>query len=90
MKLDYSCSNKVNITTVEYLEQALADFPEEIFGDATSPAGKNLFKIRSAPLLEEERKEALNHCVTQFLFVCMRCRPDIQTGISFLRTTGRN
>ena len=74
----------------QYAEKIIECFPEETgLSTAATPAADHLFQIRDkkgAKLLPEEQAVHFHHTVAQLLFVCMRARQAIQTGIVFLST----
>mmetsp|Transcript_2109 Transcript_2109/g.4556 ORF Transcript_2109/g.4556 Transcript_2109/m.4556 type:complete len:131 (+) Transcript_2109:3247-3639(+) len=80
MKLDYSQPGRAKITMYNFLKRTIADFPEEVKGQAATPAGDHLFDVREEgerKLLSEERAQAFHHAVAQLLFAMIRCRRDL-------------
>ena len=56
-------------------------------GNATSPAGNNLFNVNSDSVaLSADRKEKFHSVVAKLLYIAKRVRPDILTAVSFLST----
>jgi len=92
MTLDFTTRGELRVTMVDYLKQAIEDFPEKIEGSAATPAGNHLFTVRpkdEAQALDEERAMAFHHTVAQLLFSSARSRRDIQTAVAFLATRVR-
>jgi hypothetical protein len=46
MIFDFSNRDNIKINMTKYLTQVIVDFPEEIIGNAATPAGNHLFKVR--------------------------------------------
>jgi len=89
MKLDFSHPGRAKITMYDFLKRTINDFPEEVRGQAATPAGDHLFDVRAESerkLLSEEWAQAFHHAVAQLLFVMIRCRRDLFTAVSFLTT----
>jgi len=85
MIFDFSEQDKVKINMTKYLSKVIADFPEEIIGKVTTPAGDHLFKVREeGRKLNDEQADAFHHTVYQLLFAANCARRDIQTAVSFL------
>lgn len=56
-----------------YLEETIADFPEEISGSATTPASLFLFVTNDdAEKLDEKKVKAFHTAVAKLLFVTKR------------------
>lgn len=59
----------------------------DIVGNATSPAGNNLFNVKSdGILLTTNMKESFHSVIAKLLYIAKRVRPDILTAVSFLTT----
>jgi hypothetical protein len=88
MELDYSEPGKVKIGMIDYVENMLRDFPEQLMDTDTSktPAGDDLFNHGQGKKLEKERAEQYHTMVAKGLFLCKRARPDIQPTITVLCT----
>jgi len=87
MTFDYSFTREVRINMWDYLGKVIKEFPEEITGTCTTPAGDHLFKVREdGRKLNEELADVFHHTVYQLLFAANRARRDIQTAVSFLTT----
>ena len=71
-----------------YIEQILIECPEGLGqGPASTPAAAHLFEVDiNARKLTDEARETFHHLVAQLLYLSKRCRPDLQTAISFLCT----
>jgi hypothetical protein len=91
MTLDFSQPGKFILDMEQYLDQSvLVNLPEDMIGEATSPAAEHLFKTQdNATKLEKEAADLFHHITAQLLFVCKRGRPDIQTAVAFLCTRVR-
>jgi hypothetical protein len=85
MTLDYSTKGKLHIKMLDSVAKMLQDLPEEFDGEASTPAGNNLFKIdENSPKVGEKKAQFYHTYVTKILFICKRARPDLQTTVSFL------
>ncbi len=57
----------------QYVSKIIEDFPEEIVGKSSTPAGDQLFKIREdGQKLDDEMADAFHHTVYQLLFAANR------------------
>jgi hypothetical protein len=89
MTLDFSKKGKVKFTMIDYIKGILEDLPEDMDGEAATPAASHLFDVHEASsdmLLERDAAVMFHHNVAKLLFLCKRARPDIQTAVSFLCT----
>jgi hypothetical protein len=87
MMLDYSKKGKVKIKMIDYVKKMLADLPDEMNGEAPTPAGNHLFMVDNNQTKVDEQKAQFFHTyVAKALFLCKRARPDIQTVVAFLCT----
>jgi hypothetical protein len=89
MELHYrSEPGKVKIGMIDYVENMLRDFPEQLKDTDISktPAGDDLFNHGQGKKLEKERAEQYYTMVAKGLFLCKRARPDIQLTIAVLCT----
>lgn len=87
MVLDYSECNKVKIRMEGYIENMLNDMPDDMEGEAVTPAANHLFEVnQNGTKLDETASEFFHHVVAQLLFLCKRGRPDLQTAVAFLTT----
>jgi hypothetical protein len=87
MVYDFSSKNVVQINMTGYVSKIIEDFPEEIVGKSSTPAGDHLFKIREdGRKLDNKMADAFHCTVYQLLFAVNCVRWDIQTAVSFLTT----
>jgi hypothetical protein len=87
MTLDYSDPGKVKIKMIDYVEKMLADLPNEMEGEAPTPAGNHLFAVNdNQTKVDEDRAQFFHTYVAKMLFLCKRARPDLQTAVEFLCT----
>ena len=87
MWLDFSLDGKVQVQMFEYIDNMLADLPEDMCGTVTSPAADHLFTVNeTGKKLPRDQAELFHHNVAKLLFLCKRARPDIQTTVAFLTT----
>jgi hypothetical protein len=87
MDLDYSEKGVLAILLVEYTDQILDDFPEEITKSSPCPHNKDLFRAHKeseARYLPEQQAIQFHHSVAQLVFLQKRAPCDIQTAVSFL------
>jgi hypothetical protein len=69
MTFDFSFTKEVKVNRWDYLRKIIKEFPEEIMGVCTTPAGDYLFKVPDdRKKLNEEQAEAFHHMVYQLLF----------------------
>jgi hypothetical protein len=68
------------------IEEMLAETPDDVDGEAGTPASLHLFTAQDGPggLLDEDGAELFHHHTAKLLFLSRRARPDIQTAVSFL------
>ena len=89
VNMEFRKDRTLGVSTIPYLKNVIAEFPEIILRKSPTPAADHLFKIRDekdAKPLEEERALAFHHTVTQLLFMATRARRDIQITGAFLTT----
>ena len=87
MTLDYSESGKVKIKMLDYVEKMLADLPDDMTGEAPTPAANHLFTVDdNQTKVDEQRAQFFHTYVAKALFLCKRARPDLQTAVAFLCT----
>lgn len=87
MDLDFSNEGKVEVTMIEYLNETLEDFPEEIVGTGSTPVSLFLFTVNeSAEKLNKKDAKVFHTTVAKLLFVTKKARGDTITAISFLST----
>jgi hypothetical protein len=86
MKLDCNENGSIKVNMVDYVENMVNNFPEEIT-KSNYPWNENLFKAeRRSTVLYKEEKEVFHTFVAKGLFLCKRARPHIQPAIEFLAT----
>ena len=87
MWLDYSLDGKVQVQMFDYIDNMLADLPDNMRGTVTSPAADHLFTVNdTGKKLTQAQSEMFHHNIAKLLFLCKRARPDIQTAVAFLTT----
>lgn len=87
MELDYSVPGQLRVTMIPFLQEMLAEFPEEITQTRTTPAADYLFRVRDdAPKLPEEQAQLFHRFVAKLVFVIARARRDLAVATSFLTT----
>jgi hypothetical protein len=87
MTLDYSERGKVKIKMIDYVEKMLTDLPDEMMGEAPTPAANHLFTVHvNQTRVSEEKAQFFHTYVAKALFLCKRARPDLQTAVAFLCT----
>jgi hypothetical protein len=86
MTLDCTEDGKAKIAMKDHIEEMLAETPDDMDGEAGTPALLHLFTTRDEPggLLDEDGSEYFHHHMAKLLFLSRRARPDIQTAVSFL------
>ena len=91
--MEFCDDGALEVSVINYLKNAINEFPELIKGRAVTLAHDKLFVIRDkseARKLEEEQALAFHHTVAQLLFMATRARRDIQTAVAFLTTRVKN
>ena len=90
MDLDWeSAPGELIISMIKYLQKIIDKWPEELSSTKINPANDTLFTIRDDKdrmILPEEKAQQFHRTTAQLLFLTMRARPDVQTGVSFLTT----
>jgi Reverse transcriptase (RNA-dependent DNA polymerase) len=88
MNLCFDIPGKVCISMFKYIEEMMAELPDDMDGQARTPASLHLFEVNSVnpEYLSEEIATMFHHNVAKLLFFCRRARPDIQTTVAFLCT----
>ena len=91
MRLNFETRGKVKVDMTKYTEKMLSDFREhfKLDGTAKTPAGSDLFDVKSGELLDNATREVFHTFVAKGLFMCKRSRPDIQPTIAVLATRVR-
>jgi hypothetical protein len=87
MTLDYREDGKVKILMINSIQKMLAELPDDMSGEAATPAANHLFEVdESADELDEETAQLFHHNVAKLLFLCKRAQPDVQAAVAFLTT----
>jgi hypothetical protein len=87
MTLDFSQDGAVKVIMKDFIEAMLDDLPEDMAGEAATPAAAHLFTVSSKPeLLDESTAEMFHHNTAKLLYLSRRARPDVQTAVAFLTT----
>jgi hypothetical protein len=84
MTLYYTSPGKVQIIMSDYIKGILDDLPNDMDGEAPTPAVNHHFDVNanhSQPLSCDEA-ELFHHVAAQLLFLCKRSHPDIQRAFS--------
>jgi hypothetical protein len=69
MTFDFSFTKEVKVNMWDYMRKVIKEFPEEIMGVCTTPAGDYLFKVcDDGKKLNKEQAESFHHTVYQLLF----------------------
>jgi len=96
MNLELAADGRLGVDMIEYLDNMIEEFPEEISGHAATPAMDRLFDVRDPEETErlglwlpEEMARAFHRTVAQLLFVSYRPRRDVQTPVSFLTSRAK-
>jgi hypothetical protein len=85
--IDYSEKNKVKFTMYDYLEDVLAEMPDDMNGTSPTPASDNLFDVDiDSPLLNEKESDFFHRTTARLLFAAKRARPDLQVAVAYLCT----
>jgi hypothetical protein len=90
MVIDYSIDGKVQIKMIDYIKAMLDELPDDMAGEAATPAANHLFTVNEDPVpLNEDNADMFHHHTAKLLFLSKRARPDIQTAVAFLTTRVR-
>jgi hypothetical protein len=91
MTIDFSMPGRVQFTMIEYITDTLDNLPEDMQGEAATPAGKHLFKVdKDTPtLFNDDDATMFHHNTAKLLFAAKRARPDLQLAVAFLCTRMR-
>ena len=85
MDIEYPGNKTVEFSMQCYLKEAIAEFPERLEKEVSTPASPHLFKVNdSCEKLPEPHRQLLHKIVAKLLFVSIRARPDIHVAVSFL------
>jgi hypothetical protein len=81
MTIDYSTEGKVVIRMDDYVENMLAELPENMAGDATTPAAEHLFKVNEdAEALDSGDSELFHSVTAKLLFFAVHRDMRSHTG----------
>jgi hypothetical protein len=87
MTINFSEDGKVKFSMIDYVKNILDSLPEDMGGEAATPASKFLFEVNDdAEKLDSETGDFFHHNTAKLLFLCKRARPDTQTAVAFLCT----
>ena len=90
MDLDFESKGAVEISMINYVQEIIMSFPQEIGSSyASTPAAEHLFQVREekdAKLIPKEQAVPFQHTVAKLLFVSTRAHQDIQMVVAFLTT----
>ena len=90
MTIEYSSTDKVIFSMINYIGKMLDDIPEDMKGESDTPAVHHLFGIAEYSIkLPQTDTYLFHHFVAQLLYLSKRVRPDIQIEVTFLCTTVR-
>jgi hypothetical protein len=70
----------------DYVKKMLANLPEEMNGEAATPAANHLFDVDDDSPKVEESTQFFHTYIAKALFLCKHARPDLQTTVAFLCT----
>ena len=85
MTIDWSIDGKVIFTMYNYLEDILAEAPDDFDGEDVTPAVSDLFQVDEAcRKLDTPIADMFYRCVARFLYVAKKARPDLQVSVTFL------
>jgi hypothetical protein len=88
MQLNFSEQKKVKVSMFDYIDSMLKELPDDMDGEALTPAGNHLFQVNESDpeCLSTELADLFHHYTAKLLFLCKRARPDIQLAVAFLTT----
>ena len=87
MDFEYLRNGQVVVSMIGYINDAIAEFPEEVSDKVLTPAAVHLFEVETeSEPLDAERRSIFHRIVAMLLFVSKRARPDIQVAVAFLTT----
>ena len=85
MTVDWSVDGKVTFTMYDYLNNILAEAPDDFDGEDVTPAVIDLFQVdRACRKLDVPTGDRFHHFVARFLYVAKRARPDLQVSVAFI------
>ena len=87
MDITFTGDGTLEISTKDYVKEAVKQFSEDVSKVVSMPASHGLFTIDAeSPLLSTEKSDLYHSIVAKLLWVMKRGRPDIETTIAFLCT----
>ena len=87
MTIDFSEEGLVKFTMYDYLEDILAESPDDMKGIAVTPAHSKLFQVnQECEKLDIKTMDWFHRTVARLLFASKRARPDLQTSVAYLCT----
>ena len=87
MNICFKENGTLSIGMKGYIEEAVAEFGEDVSRPATTPAGRGIFEVDDKALpLEKTKADVYHKVVAKLLYVSHRGRPDIQLAIAFMCT----
>ena len=90
MKLDYREEGKVKIDMTDYLKKILDDLPNKYQGRAITLSANHIFEVnKTMRKLSDKDAQSFHTIVTNLFLLYKRARPDILTGVVFLKTRVR-
>jgi hypothetical protein len=86
--IDYSEKGiKVKFTMYDYLEDIMAEMPDDMRGTSPTPASDNLFDVdENLTPLNEKESDFFHRTTARLLFADKRARPDLQVVVAYLCT----
>ena len=85
MDITFLQSGEVKFYMKGHVEDAIDDFPEEIFSPRTSPASDGVFTVSStSQVLDDDSGKLFHSIFANLLFISRRAGSDIQVAIGFL------
>jgi hypothetical protein len=87
MNIKFNEDGTATIKMKEYIQEAIADFGEDITRTAATPAKRDLFEVNEeSPALKGEKRETFHSVVAKLLYVSQRGRMDVLLPVVFLCT----
>jgi hypothetical protein len=87
LTLDFTEDGKVAIRMEDYVEGILEDAPDDMDGEAPTPAAQHLFTVNDdGEKLGQDDADLFHQMTAKLLFLGKRGRPDIQAAVAFLTT----
>lgn len=88
MTINFLETGKVKFfAMIDCIQNMLDALPNEMDGEAPTPATNQLFSINSSAVkLNADDADHYHHNTAKLLFLCKHARPDIQTAVAFLCT----